>query len=136
MEKKKGQISEFEVKTKKKKISSIGVILITVIIISAVYFVMSGIKIIKLNHELEEAEARMQQLLNTKEDLMAEYDNVSSEEYIERVARRDLKLVRGNELLFVMPEPAGTEKTGPVYDAADNQEKELTDEAEDGKTED
>ena len=65
---------------------------------------MSGIKIVKLNKEREEAEAQKQELLNTKEDLLAQYENINSAEYIERLARRDLKLVKSNELLFILPE--------------------------------
>ena len=65
---------------------------------------MSKIKIIKLNQEREEAEARKQELLNTKEELMAQYENINSAQYIERLARRDLKLVKANELLFILPD--------------------------------
>lgn len=134
MTKKKGQINTFETKEKKdRKITRGGILMLAVLVIAAAYFVVSGFKIIQLNQELEEAQAKNQQLMNVKEDLLAEYEHVSSVQYIERVARRDLKLVRGNELLFIMPE-INTDKIGPVYDtqAAD----EGKDEAEDGKTED
>ena len=134
MAKKKGQISTFEAKeAKTKKITRGGILMCAVLIIAAAYFVVSGFKIIQLNQELEEAQIKNQQLQNTKEDLLSEYEHVSSQQYIERVARRDLKLVRGNEPLFIMPETK-TEKIGPVYDAP--AEDEGKDEAEDGKTED
>ena len=131
---KKGQISTFETKKEKnKKLNRGGIIMIAVLIIAAVYFVMSGFKIIQLNQELEEAREKNQQLQNIKEDLLSEYEHVSSKTYIERVARRDLKLVRSNELLFILPETR-TDKIGPVYDAPEgNEGKEKT---EDGKTED
>lgn len=133
--KKKGQVSTFEAKEQKnKKISRIGLAMFAVIVIAIAYFVISGFQILQLNQEKEEAEARRQQLLNTKEDLMAEYENVSSEQYIERVARRDLKLVRGNELLFIMPENTSSGKVGPVYSKPEGDEAKDT--AEDGKTED
>ena len=74
------------------------------IILVIAYFAVSGIKIVKLNKEREEAEAQKQELLNTKEDLLAQYENINSAEYIERLARRDLKLVKSNELLFILPE--------------------------------
>ena len=134
MAKKKGQISTFGTKkTENRRITRGGIIMIAVLVIAAAYFVVSGFKIIQLSQELEDAQAKNQQLQNTKEDLLAEYEHVSSEQYIERVARRDLKLVRGNELLFIMPE-TDTQKIGPVYEepAAD----EGKDETEDGKTED
>ncbi|MBQ4650518.1 MAG: cell division protein FtsL [Firmicutes bacterium] len=134
MAKKKGQISTFETKEpKNKKITRSGIIMIAVLVIAAAYFVVSGFKIIQLNQELDEAEKAHQQLLNTKEDLLAEYEHVSSPQYIERVARRDLKLVRGNELLFIMPE-TDMEKIGPRYEGAASEEGK--DETEDGKTED
>ena len=35
---------------------------------------------------------------------MAQYENINSAQYIERLARRDLKLVKANELLFILPD--------------------------------
>ena len=107
MAKKKGEVSAFEPKTAKadkKKPAASGLIAIVVIVLVIAYFVMSGIKIIKLNQEKEEAEARKQELLHIQEDLLAQYENINSAQYIERLARRDLKLVKSNELLFILPE--------------------------------
>lgn len=107
MAKKKGEVSTFEPKTarkEKKRPTAPGLIATVVIILVIAYFVMSGIKIIKLNQEKEEAEARKQELLNVQEDLLAQYENINSAQYIERLARRDLKLVKANELLFILPE--------------------------------
>ena len=77
------------------------------------------------NAEKEEALARQEELLMIKEDLTAEYANISSAQYIERLARRDLKLVKSNELLFILPDRE-------TVKAADNEENG----EEDGKTED
>lgn len=104
MSKTKGEVSAFETEKKKKRSGRTGLIAAALVVIVMAYFVVSGIKIIKLNQEKEEAEARKQELLNTKEDLMAQYENINSAEYIERLARRDLKLVKANELLFILPD--------------------------------
>ncbi|MBQ1958873.1 MAG: septum formation initiator family protein, partial [Firmicutes bacterium] len=81
-----------------------GLILTLIIIIAASYFAVSALKIVRLNAEKEEALARQEELLMIKEDLTAEYNNINSAQYIERLARRDLKLVKSNELLFILPE--------------------------------
>ncbi len=104
MTKIKGEVSAFEVKKKKRLPGRTGLIAAALIILVIAYFAVSGIKIVKLNKEREEAEAQKQELLNTKEDLLAQYENINSAEYIERLARRDLKLVKSNELLFILPE--------------------------------
>lgn len=104
MTKKKGEVSTFKEKGKKKVTGVTGIIAAALIILVIAYFAVSGIKIIKLNQEREEAEARKQELLNTKEELMAQYENINSAQYIERLARRDLKLVKSNELLFILPD--------------------------------
>lgn len=104
MTKKKGEVSTFKAKEKKKVAGVTGIIAAALIILVIAYFAMSGIKIIRLNQEREDAEARKQELQNTKEELMAQYENINSAQYIERLARRDLKLVKANELLFILPD--------------------------------
>lgn len=104
MTKKKGEISTFKAKEKKKDTGVTGIIATALIILVIAYFAVSGIKIIKLNQEREDAEARKQDLLNNKEELIVQYENINSAQYIERLARRDLKLVKANELLFILPD--------------------------------
>ena len=105
MAKKKTDENIIEFKNKKKvKIGRSGLILTLIIIIAASYFAVSALKIVRLNAEKEEALARQEELLMIKEDLTAEYNNINSAQYIERLARRDLKLVKSNELLFILPE--------------------------------
>ena len=110
MTKKKGEVSAVETRKKRRAPGKAGLIAAALIILVIAYFVVSGIKIIKLNQEREEAEARKQELLNTKEELMAQYENINSAQYIERLARRDLKLVKANELLFILPDEMQKEK--------------------------
>lgn len=105
MAKKKTDENVIEFKNKKKvKIGRSGLILTLIIIIAASYFAVSALKIVRLNAEKEEALTRQEELLMIKEDLTAEYNNINSAQYIERLARRDLKLVKSNELLFILPE--------------------------------
>ena len=105
MAKKKTDENVIEFKNKKKfKVGRSGLILTLIIIIAATYFAVSALKIVRLNAEKEEALARQEELLMIKEDLTAEYNNINSAQYIERLARRDLKLVKSNELLFILPE--------------------------------
>lgn len=105
MAKKKTDENVIEFKNKKKvKVGRSGLILTFIIIIAASYFAVSALKIVRLNAEKEEALARQEELLMIKEDLTAEYNNINSAQYIERLARRDLKLIKSNELLFILPE--------------------------------
>ena len=104
MTKKKGEVSAFETRKKRRAPGKAGLIAAALILLVIAYFVVSRVKIIKLNQEREEAEERRPELLNAKEELMAEYENINSAQYIERLARRDLKLVKANELLFILPD--------------------------------
>ena len=105
MSKKKGEVSRFSAAGKEKKKRSLSsIILIAVIIFALVYFVMSAVRIVNLNNERDDALEHKQELQEKKEDLQAEYKNISSPEYMERLARRDLKLIKGNELLFILPD--------------------------------
>jgi len=140
------KVIEFKNTTKKKwKPGRSGLILLAVIVIAVAYFAVSALKIVQLNAEKEEALARHEELLRIKEDLTAEYENISSAQYIERLARRDLKLVKSNELLFLLPERGlgSADETGAdegTADAeaetdADAEKAEGNDGEEDGKTE-
>lgn len=107
MGKKKGEVSEFKKKEdikEKKKFNLTKMLSIAAVIFVVAYFIVSGMKIIGLREEKKEAEARYEELLHQKEVLAKEYENISSDEYIEMLARRDLKLVKPNELLFILPD--------------------------------
>ena len=110
MSKRRGEVRAFKSKKKKRIAGKAGLVAAALIILVIAYFVISGIKIIKLNQEKEEAEARKQELINRKEELMAEYENINSAQCIERLARRDLKLVKSDELLFILPDDTLKEK--------------------------
>ena len=85
----------------RRKVNYTKIVVCAVVIILIAYFGMSAIKIVNLNKEKEEVSAYNQELLQNKEDLQLKLDNISSADYIESQARRDLKLVKPNELLFI-----------------------------------
>lgn len=88
----------------RKKVNYTKIALCAVVIILIAYFGVSAIKIVNLNKEKEEVTAYHQELLQNKEDLQLKLDNINSADYIESQARRDLKLVKPNELLFIFSE--------------------------------
>ncbi len=87
-----------------KKVNYTRIALCAVVMILIAYFGISAIKIVNLNKEKAEVEAYNQELLQNKENLQLKLDNINSAEYIESQARRDLKLVKPNELLFIFSE--------------------------------
>ena len=89
---------------KKTKINYTKLIVCAVIILLIVYFAMSAIKIVKLGKEKDTAAAYNAELTKDKESLELQLENINSPDYIESQARRDLKLIKPNELLFVFPD--------------------------------
>lgn len=87
-----------------KKDNYIKIAVYAVVAILIVYFGVSAIKIIKLNNEMDEVTTYNRELLKDKESLQLELENINSADYIESQARRDLKLIKPNELLFIFPE--------------------------------
>ena len=83
----------------------------TVVLVA--FLVMGGLSVKNILDLKEEAAAlkeRNLQLLQIKEELLMTMENVNSEEIIEEQARRELKLVKGNELVFYFPEDWELEK--------------------------
>ncbi|MGN1413581.1 MAG: septum formation initiator family protein [Anaerovoracaceae bacterium] len=71
------------------------------------FLLVVGISV-KNIYDLKEREAVLQKenqkLEQMKEELAVELENVNTDEYIEEKARRELKLIRPNELVFYFPE--------------------------------
>ena len=63
---------------------------------------MSAINIIKLTLQRNELQAKNAELVRLKEDLTAEMDFINSAEYIEQQARKELRMIKENELLFIV----------------------------------
>ncbi len=93
-----------KIEKKKETPSYIKLLACAVVIFLIAYFGMSALKIIKLNQELSEVTAENEELTKNRENLKLKLENINSADYIESQARRDLKLIKPNELLFIFPE--------------------------------
>lgn len=94
-----------DVNTKKKtRINWVKLVSLTVVIVFIVMVGMSVQNIFSLQEEEKELMAKNAELLQLKEELLLQLNNVNSDEFIEEQARKELKLVKGNELIFYFPE--------------------------------
>lgn len=120
--------------TRKKKIriNYMRMALFALVLVIGISFVVSAVKIVQLQGEKKEVAAKNDELTHKKETLEMEYENVKLPEYIENQARRDLKLVKPQELLFAFNEEKQTGKTG--NDSGTDDTKQTEDQNTDGKT--
>ena len=102
---------------KKVKINYVRIVASAMILIFIVYFGVYAFKIIKLNQERKNVMEYNQELLQTKERLEIELKNINTPNYLESQARRELKLVKPNELLFIFSDDEYTK------DEEDSEEK-------------
>lgn len=68
------------------------------------YFVVSAVKIVNLNKEKAEIEEKNKELKETVEDLTQQLEIINTDRYMEGLARKRLKLVHANEILFILPD--------------------------------
>lgn len=95
--------SKPERKKKKIKIVNMKRFIASVIVVILIASVgMSAINIIKLSIQKKELQAKNAELIKLKEDLSAEMEFINSADYIEQQARKDLKMIKENELLFIV----------------------------------
>ena len=99
---KKGELANFQARKRKLNVWKVAVLVILVLVI--IYFVMSAVKIINLNREKAELEEENLKLKETVEDLKLQQETIHTDQYLEGLARRQLRLVKKDELLFVLPE--------------------------------
>ena len=127
-----------EVTRKRKvKINYMRMALFVLVLVIGVSFVVSAVKIVRLQGEQKEVAARNDELMHKKETLEMEFENVKLPEYIENQARRDLKLVKPQELLFAFNEDSKTdtkEETKNANDTDKNTDNDTKDSKIDGKT--
>ena len=102
MTKRKGDLTKIKSRKKKLNIARLGAVIVVGLV--AAYFVVSAVKIVNLSNERARIEKENQDLKETVEDLQQEIEIINSDEYMEGLARKKLKLVRSNEILFVLPE--------------------------------
>ena len=88
---------------KKRKINIRRLVASTVIIIFIVSVGVSTIKLLQLKGERDKLAEKNAELEKTKEDLTAELEHIDSAEYIEQQARKTLRLIKENEILFILP---------------------------------
>lgn len=92
-----------EKKKKKFKIVNMKRFVASVIIVVLIASVgVSAINIIKLTIQRSELQEKNAALLKLKEDLSADMEFINSADYIEQQARKDLKMIKENELLFIV----------------------------------
>ena len=77
---------------------------VAVIVVFAVMVSLSVKNIFDLKEEEAALQERNSELIHLKEDLLMTLDNVNSDEFIEEQARKELKLAKGNELIFYFPD--------------------------------
>ena len=120
--------------TRKKKIriNYMRMVLFALVLVIGISFVVSAVKIVQLQGEKKEVAAKNDELTHKKETLEMEYENVKLPEYIENQARRDLKLVKPQELLFAFNEEKQSGKT--KNDSGTDDTKQTEDQNTDGKT--
>lgn len=88
---------------KKNKITNVKRFLAGVIILIVITSVgVSAIKMIKLINERNSLLETNQKLIEMKEDLTSEMDQVDSAEYMEQQARKELKMIKSGEILFIV----------------------------------
>ena len=96
--------SKTKFKAKKKKINVLRLALVGVVALVVVYFVISAVKIVNLNKERAEIEEQNKELKETVEDLNQQLEIINTDKYMEGLARKRLKLVHSNEILFILPD--------------------------------
>ncbi len=99
---KKGELANFQARKRKLNIWKLAVLVILLLVV--IYFVLSAVKIINLNKEKTLLEEENQKLKETVEDLKLQQETIHSDQYMEGLARRQLRLVKKDEILFVLPE--------------------------------
>lgn len=99
---KRGDLTQFQ--SRKRKLNMWKLALLVILIAVVIYFVLSAVKILELNKQKAEIEAENQRLKETVEDLKLQLETINSDQYMEGLARRQLRLVKKDEILFVLPE--------------------------------
>ncbi|MCF8001456.1 MAG: cell division protein FtsL [Halanaerobiales bacterium] len=84
-------------------------LLIIVIIVFAFKLVINMRKVNKMESELNNLQQQVQKEIERNEELKEEIERVKSHDYIEKVARDELGLVKPGEILFIPVEEENEE---------------------------
>ncbi len=90
---------------KRKKRKKLNILRLAATLLIVVLFVICGFSvktIIQLNIEKQQLKKTNAELIAQKEDLMAELKNVKDLDYIEEQARKQLKMIKPGEVLYVL----------------------------------
>ena len=79
------------------------------ILVIVVILVASAWKIFSLEAQKSKLEAENKQLLEQRDDLQNELENVNDPEYVEHQAREQLSLIMPGETLYILPSLPGRE---------------------------
>ncbi|MCT4594052.1 MAG: septum formation initiator family protein [Anaeromicrobium sp.] len=88
-------------KRKRKKIKVLHIIFILLLLYVGGTFGYCKMKIHKLEEEKIILEEKLKGLKEVKKSLEYEYENSNSIEFVERVAREELKMVQENEIIYI-----------------------------------
>ena len=98
-------------KKKKLKITNTKRFTVSVIILILIASIaVSAVNIVKLTIQRNKLQEQNADLVKLKEDLTAELEYINSTEYIEQQARKDLKMIKENELLFIVSDKEKKDK--------------------------
>ena len=121
--KKKNSSAKSKPEVRKKKTSNIKKMMTCAITVMLIAFVVvSAVKLINLTRERDALLEKNQELKRLKEDLSQEMENINSAEFMEKQARKELKLIKKNEILFIVSdyENVGSQKEQDSDGQAEN----------------
>ncbi len=90
-----------ETKAKNKIINLFLVIIVFLFIVS---LLQTSAKIRKMNDEVRSRENQLKRLKEEGEELKSKYEEISSNEYMEKQLRNQLNLAKDNEIILVIPD--------------------------------
>lgn len=91
-------------KTERVKNKMMTVLLIIAVILFIVSLVQTSIKIRKINREVQSRENQLERVRKEEEELKRKYEEITSNEYMERQLRNQLNLAKDNEIILILPE--------------------------------
>ena len=95
------RVTERRRKTKKKRIRKKTLTVIAIVLVFAFLATMCGKDIVRLKAENRALKKQQIALQKERDELKAELENTSEQEYIRDQARRQLRLLNPGELLFI-----------------------------------
>lgn len=97
--------ASLDIKEKVKKKNKKKLIIIIICVVIGIYFaytlISQQISLSKKNNEIENLQSQINSANEETKKLQTELDNFNNPEYIERIAREKLGLVRPNERVFI-----------------------------------